>query len=269
MRFEFLGRTPAGEEFDRLVRLVREVAGTSLPYATLEDTLRHSAGVPMTEAAAAELAWRVAGNTARLRSRKAVPPWHVQRLPEWVPAQAVGCRRAADKAGNRGAEFAFRVLAGTPAGHTARRWWSLKMARFVAHEAGYTRPRGRLPPRRPYSQPEQLVGLRLYVMIDPAECGQEPGFSKIAVPATFRAWNVETIGCRLRQLRDFACLAGRSAAEPCHTCPVGFTRCRAATHRADWVLKPCPACGADSWFDPEAASGTCVGCSAAAAYRRD
>ena len=142
------------------------------------------------------------------------------------------------------------------------------MARFFSTEFGFTRARNDTVARFPYSVPEQLVGLRLQLLIDPELSRKEPGFAKVAFTSALSEWNKTTIKCRLRVLPGFECIARRTLSEPCHTCPVGFLRCRAATHRQDWIIKHCPHCDTEAWIDPEVPGNICVACRAQIAYER-
>ena len=268
---EFLGKTPTGTKFARLVSLVREILPGDIDFNTLEDSLRHLAGTRIDEKLLDDFCWRMAGNTRRLKEYRSVPPWHVQKLPEWVPVQVVSARRQRNTKGAVGALMGFRVLAGTSCPKIVYKWWSQKMARFLSQDFGFTRQRGNEPGRFPYAHPEQLVSLRHYVMIDPAECDKEPGFSKVAFSGSMKEWNKNTLVARFRADRDFYCQMEKSAEElPCHRCPLGYVTCRAATHRKDWVQKPCTHCSrADAWFDPEIAGDKCVECVIADVYKRD
>lgn len=265
---EFLGRTVAGPGLARIVDLVLEVLSADIDRLTLTDSLRHLAGKPITFDLLDQTCWRIAGNTQRLKQRRTVPPWHGQRLLEWVPAQVVSCRFQRDRRETIGVTLGFRILTGTPCGLTAYKWWSLKMARYASPRFGYARPRGAALPPLAYSQPSQLVGLRTLLLIHPDYCERAPGFERVAFTAALNAWNAVTLKCRARVMPGFTCVAGRTAAQPCHACPVGFLKCRAATHRADWVQRPCAGCGTDAWFDPERADEVCIACAATEIYIR-
>lgn len=268
---EFLGKTPRGESFRRLVELVQEVLPGGIEFKTLEDSLRHLAGTRIDERLLDAVCWRMAGNTKRLRQRRAVPPWHVQKLPEWVPAQIVSCRRERTSAGKVGARFVVRILAGTPAGLTAEKFYPLKFCRYISQEFGFTRPRGDRHVAFPYAAPEQFVGMRLYVCVEPALSGKEPGFDGLGFPPSLSKWNKTTLKCRFRVQPEFRCQMEVLPADlPCHNCPVGFLKCRAGTHRQDWVERECRECNReDAFFDPESNSELCVDCTIRAAYKSD
>lgn len=267
---ECLNTTPTGDKFDRVVDLVRGVLPGNIDRPTLVDSLRHLAGTFVTEQVLDKVCWRMAGNYKRLKYRKAVPPWHAQRLPEWVPTQIVSCRR--ERKGKKiGARLGFRILAGTPAGLTAYKWWSLKFCRYLSTDFMFSkRPRGRRLAKMPYTAPEQLVGLRVNVRVMPKECGREPGFDSVGFPAASKAWNKTQLSCRFRIEPGFRCKLSLLAHQlACHHCPLGYQSCRAATHKTDWVKKDCPECKQEAFFDPEIQSDACVDCFIRSVYRGD
>lgn len=269
---EFENTAPTGDAFDRLVDLVVEVIGDKVYRPAVVDSLRHLAGTHLDARLIDETAWRMAGNVKRLGQRKPVPPWHGQRLAEWAPAQITSCRRARNGRGVMGARLTVRMLAGTACGLHASRWWSLKMCRFVSADMGWTRQRqgDHVPARFLYSVPEQLVGLRTYVLLTPDLSGREPGFKITAPHPSVRRWNRYVIQARTRSLRGFRCRLKLPDDYPCHKCPIGFENCTAGTHRKDYKTAPCAGCGRnDAWHDPESAADVCVDCEVKNAYRRD
>jgi len=265
---EFLNTTPAADTFKRLVALVMELLPKGIEYKVLEDTLRHLAGMRLDERILDSMCWRVAGNVKRLKQRKVVPPWHIQKLPEWVPVQTTACRRERSSRGKFGARFQFRILAGTPAGLLAEKFWTTKFCRFISENLGFGKHNYNRPTPKSYSVPEQFVGLRLYVCVTPKLSGKEPGFDGIGFPGSCVTWNKVTINCRARTQPGFTCLLKQTAMTlACHTCPIGFLRCRAATHRQDWVKQYCSDCSREAYFNPEVQSDVCVDCTSRAAYR--
>lgn len=255
-----------------MVELILEVLPGEHDYGTVETSVRHMAGVHVDRSTLHKACWRIAGNTKRLKQRRPVPPWHVQRLPEWVPAQIVSCRRQKNSKDKIGGMFGFRILAGTSCPSFVFKWWSVTYCRFISNELGFTRQRGRRPSKYPYTDPEQFVNLRLYLKIDPDECDKEPGFSEIAFNDSMKEWNDVTRKCRQRTQPGFECAMGvQDAAQlPCWKCPIGYQTCRAGTHRLDWEQRHCAHCGEDdAWFDPDAQGDFCVECYAKDLYGRN
>lgn len=268
LTYEFLDKIPKKETFTRFLELVQEILPGTVHLQTLEDSLRHVAGTTMTAEAIDSVAWRLAGNHKRLLDRKAVPPWHVQKFLEWVPVLIINCRKSRNGRGALGATFGFRILAGTSCGLIAYKWWSQKFCRFVAKDLGFTRARGRRASRFPFTAVEQLVNLRMLIRINPDLCNKEPAFDKVSRAVSMKAWNTETVKCRFRAQPSFECLMEKGPDFPCQTCPIGFLRCRAATHRHDWVAKRCEHCKKDdAMFDPEIHGDMCIDCTNKESYR--
>lgn len=234
---------------------------------TVVDSVRHLAGKPFTQAVLEDTCWRLAGNVPRLRERKAVTPWHVQRMPEWVPAQVVSCKTARGSKDRVGGYFGFRILGGTPCPSIAFKWWSFKFCRFVATDFGFSKPSRSRILSAPYVAPEQFVSLRLNLLIDPELCGEEPGFHQIEFSSEHRAWNSKVIKCRFRTDPDFECKMEETPDDlPCHKCPLGFKSCFAGAHREDWVEQHCAGCDQKTWFDPETSKDRCIDCAVQAVY---
>ncbi len=240
---------------------------------TVEESIAALVGTYVDEAIIAETAWRLAGNHRRLRQRKAVPKWHVQKFHEWVPAQVISCRRTRHPRAGMGATVTFRILAGTPAGLGVSKWWSFARCRMHARDFGFSRPpspKAVHPPKFVYSAPEQLVSMRCYLLVTPKASGNEPGFEYAGFPASVKPWNSELIKCRLRTLPQYRCPQGHPQSFPCHKCPIGYINCKPGTHKSDWVEGQCAACGqADAFFDPDVKSETCISCTIKAAYKRE
>lgn len=234
----------------------------------LADSIRAEAGRVLDAETLVALAHRLAGNLARLASCRPVPPWHVQRFPEWVPVQVLGCARARGGKGQMGALFRFKVMAGTPCPRVVLQWWSNRRCLYHARDFGLAvgRARGKTP-RLPYEAPEQFATLRLAALIDPALSRAEPAFAEVKFPAgrSIAGWNRTQLRRRLRL--GFACPEGYPDDFPCHRCHRGYRSCPAGTHRDDYVERPCPLCGLpDAVWDPESPFEGCVDCATYKAY---
>lgn len=277
--------TPRGEEFTRLVQTVlaflpKEFTRDESRRSFVEDSLRHLAGRRMTPELADDTAWRIAGNVPRLKYRP-VPPWQVQRIREWVPLAVTACWRRKVRQ-SLGSTYTFRVLAGSPCPRRVRKWLSQGMCRLLACGAGFEVRRHLREVRYPYQAPQQLVGFRLYGLVDPALCGRDPGFTfPLAVdgtgrvrleqrvfPSGVRAWNRLQLRRTFRVDPGFTCPQGHPPSFPCHFCPVGYLECEAGKHKHNWTSGFCQRCQrADSWFDEELPSDVCVDCFNRDAYR--
>lgn len=267
LQIDYLHKILVGSEFDALIDLVCEVVPTKLNKDIVRASLLDLAGKPITANAITQASWRIAGNTPRLKEGHPVPAWHVQRMMEYVPAQIVSCQLQKNARGNIGALYGFRILAGTPSGLLSFKWWSLKVIRFLSRKFGYSGFRSRDLPKFPYSAPEQLVGLRLLLLIHPDYCDKLPGFDKVTFKPSLSEWNLKVLRRRNRTMPGFVCKAKRTIMQPCHTCNLGFLSCPAGTHRADWIKRECPGCNAVAWFDPDRASTKCIACTTTDIYK--
>lgn len=276
---EFLkpGIVPHGESFIRLVQIVREEVG-EVDWQTLEDSLRFLAGTTLEPGMLKDACWRIMGNIPRFKLRKVVTPWHVQTIREWVPMLVTGCQRMKNSKGKPGAMFTFRVLAGTSCPRIIVKWVSWPMCKMLARGAGFhTRFTQKEALRYPFTDARQLVGLRMYGLVDPDESDRDPGFvfpfeadeqrpgytqlHRCVFPAGVRDYNKEQIRHTFRVDAGYVCPKGFTTALPCHLCKFGFETCRAAKHRKDWIRQPCPECKRpDAFFDPESTGAVCVEC---------
>lgn len=249
--------------------MFHELLDPKLHRPTLEDSIRGLAGTRLTAEVIAATSWRLVGALPRLRERWVVAKWGYQQMPEWVPVQITSCRRERNSKGALGASFAFRILAGTPAGLLTRRWWSLKQCRYFSTELGFHKPaRGEtMNVVRLYTVPEQFVNLHLYVLITPELSGDGPGFDLPAFPTGVRPWNLEIVKRRLRVDAGYGCPQEYPNTFPCHLCPIGYAHCSAATHQRDWVERACPVCNnPKAWFEPDVVD-SCVDCTIQAVYK--
>lgn len=255
----------SGKLFEHFVRTIWEKLPGHVDAAALADSVRDLAGRAISREEMGETAWRMMGNLPRLKARRTVPPWHLQKMREWVPVQITACRRTL-QGHKRGALFTFRILAGSCCPKIVQRFWSLAQCYYFAPDFGFSRPGKQA--RHLFAVPEQFVSLRAYVLVYPELSLDGPGFRELDWPGTIKTHNKEQIKRRFRVDEGYACPIGHPSRFPCHRCPVGYLQCAAATHRKKWVKKRCPECeNAKAFFDPESASKMCVDCTSKRAYR--
>jgi hypothetical protein len=260
---EFEDKIVKGKKFERMLQLFWENIPGDIDLDVLEDSLRHCAGSLMTKELLRDTCWRIAGNIPRLKDKRAVPPWHVQKLPEWVPVQVVGCRPERNKSGRLGSLFEFRVVGGTPCPRCVFKFWSARQAvKFAKEGFGFSRNvYGRDDPAYPFQAPSQLVNLRAYVLLEPEMCGKELGFEELDWPSAVKNWNKQVLKLRFRTHSREKCPNGFPDEFPCHHCAVGFYSCLAGCHRHDWTVRPCKECGnKEALFDPEIKEKICIDC---------
>ena len=261
--FEYLNRNLSLADVKNIAQLVKELVSDNLVEDVLVESMRHLLGKQLQKAGARALSWRITGNVDRLRQQHAVPLWHGQRLREWVPVQIISGHKKFNAKKRLVVDYTFRIIGGTAAGLSTKKTWSIKFCRFIARDFGFSKSGGTRRFRKfPYSSPEQLVGLRLHVLLDPEVSGKEPGFRDIRHTTTTKSFNSEMLGLRFRTNKQFKCLVELPETKmPCHKCYVGFSKCIAGTHKSDWVVGRCNHCNRDEvFFDPERSSDRCISC---------
>jgi hypothetical protein len=270
---EFHNVVVEGPEFNRFVRLIYEAMPGELHWPTLEDSARPFLGTIPTAATLDPFCWRLAGNVPQLRGRRVVLPWQRQFASEWVPFQITAVRRTRSGRGKPGAALVFQALAGTVCPQKLVRFWSLRQCHYLAGDFGFSR-RGRgqqaeAPLKYPYSQPAQLVQLRLYGLVTPELSQREPMFKLVKWPDAIQEYNRHKLRQRFRVDPGYKCPRGFPKTFPCHQCPAGYKQCVAATHADEWVQKPCSACARDkAFFDPGGRPDICVDCAIKASMTR-
>jgi hypothetical protein len=244
--------------------LVADLAEFLRPRGVTADTLFASCqdllGQTLTESLLFTTAWRLAGNLPLLRRGTVVPVWCAQRRSEWLPLEILRCVPARDHRGVPGTQVTFQVLAGTAASLTTTRFWSQQLCKFVARKLGFT-SRFRVKRVMPYSNPLQLVRLRLYGLFTPETCKDRLSFQQLKVTNTQVTHNQAILQVRFRYA---AC--PRNYTHPCHQCAHGYyypveTACAFATHASQWYAADCVRCGLPlRAFDPEQSTTLCMDC---------
>ncbi len=236
---------------------------SGVPYDTLFESVRYMAGRVLTDKEAVRLAWRLAGNLPALVAGQSVPPWAMQRSDEWVPLQVMRIHRTRNAKGKTGIMLTARVLAGTPAPLAVSTFWGLPVAKYVASKIGFSKPWRQYA----YSNPEDIVGLRFYGLIEAARSREKPEFHEVECPASVQKWNRDHV-LKLRLRVGLKCPAEFD--HKCSQCPYGYDRCDAGTHPKTYTIGNCANCGKiDTLFDPdEIASTYCLTCANAARMQR-
>jgi hypothetical protein len=244
------GTVLAGGAVDDLVESLHQAMsghGTVVERLTLHHSVRYLVGRELSRRNLTELAWRLAGNTKRLKGGLPVTPWSSQPEKEWVPIQVSANRyaikkRPHEKHGRSGRTMRFRILAGTSCPMEITQWWSNEKLDVVAYAIGFKRK----APMHKADQSE-LMSLRFLGLIEPSLSPREPGFFHVSCPPSLMTYNRDLI--KKRRRIKFSCPEGYE--HQCHQCPLGVRSCEAATHAADYEEKLCPACGKNWWFDTD------------------
>ena len=258
--------TLQGELFGRFCYALKSILPTGVTSDAVFESVRYLAGRELTPKAAMILAWRLAGNTKRLRAGQAVPPWSHQPADEWVPLLVTRSRTARTRRGAIGTEFAFRVLAGSPCPMTihASDTWKRSVVKMLAGKAGYSAPWGKFP----FHRSSELVGLRIFGLVKAALSGTAPTIFEVDCPSTMVDWNRKhVLYRRFRVNADNLCPRGWK--HPCHKCVVGYKECPAAVHRDTYEKGACNKCGSgQAIFDPESDSLYCIECTVKESLRK-
>lgn len=259
---ELRDRELTPDQFHIFCGLILEGLPSKCYAPAVEDSIRYLAGEFLTKAKLQTVCHRLAGNIERLACRRAVPPWSVQRFQEWVPLQIVGYRPARGKRDRLGALLSLKIMAGTPCPIVIQDWWSPDMCRFMAYRNfGFSRPRGDRDLKYPYTNPLQFTSLRFLGLVQPDKSTKEPSYTNPTFPNHLVEWNKETLRRRFRVDPGYKCPKGHPQHFPCHTCPIGYLKCPAGTHRRNWQKGTCTVCEkADVWIDVDLAKTMCVNC---------
>lgn len=248
--------TITGSELSEIADALRRALPGTVKRDVVFESVRHLVGRKLTAYTAAKLAWRLAGNLARLKAGESVRPW-VGGLsgPEYLPLEAIKATPLRDARNRLGYELSFMVLAGTPAAEKVSRYWTNAQVRWVAMRIGFSAPWGKYP----FHKGTEIVGLRLLVRADPElSRGGVIGFTACEEqPPSFVSWNRKEV-LRFRMHIE-PCPNGWT--HPCRNCAVGYEECRASVHLKTYEQRWCPECQSDAaFFDPELLSHKCVSC---------
>lgn len=217
----------------------------------------------MTDETRRNFAWRIAGNLASLRAGLPLRALPVLRKPEWHPVQVLKTTPAKNRAGVIGDVFTLRIIAGTHCPITIVKFWRYSAVSVLSQSVGFTPRWGKMP----YSSPGQLVGLRLFVLLDPANTRDgRPGFRHIAASSSMVVANRRVLKLRFRV--GACCPQGYDGAKfvDCHRCGLGYRNtgdgaCIAATHPRIYESRLCTRCGKTAAiFDVDVSAVTCLAC---------
>lgn len=209
-----------------------------------------------------KIAWVLAANVQQLQAGKTVSLWTAQLYDEWVVAQcmeAVECRTSYGKVG---AEFTFRILTGSAAAVTVKKFWSRRFCQFLSRKVGFTYDNKALPFRRL----TELVGLRLMFLLESAKSLESVYFDKVDVTSGLLTYNRRLLKARNRI--KFEC--PHKYRHPCVLCPIGYDRCSLAVHSSTYVRRVCEGCKQEGWFEPTSSvSDGCVECQRKERFKRE
>lgn len=242
--------------YDMSKDILAELPDTAVQAAVFS-SVRALAGTTLNEAAAGELAWRIAGNVDLLIDGVPILPWTRQIADEHVPVCVISVQPYFRK-NNSGQLLKCRALAGTPCPMSFSQFLSDNNCRSISRTLGFSAPWGQYP----YSAPAQFVNLLFFAHIEASRSGETPCFAKVSASGSMIKAN--------RQLLEVRCRAApcpRGYDHSCAVCHVGHVDCVYAVHPITYTPQYCNNCKIDSFFDPKDAGLICVRCRAASSRR--
>ena len=268
---KFAHQKLTGAVFRQFVRFVFSQVSIAvqmplLQFDVIQESLRPYAGAELTQTSSVDLMHRLLGNRWTLKENKAVKPYARVEGKEWVPVQimrADACRHS--KKGD-GFNMTFKVLAGFPTLETTTAWWSLAYCRYVAWKmfgmVKTYRPGNRKKETFLYKNGMDLVTLRLFALLDYDKSEKLLVFSELLTTQNLMHWNKEQMRHRARREDKYKCPQNYETSLACNSCPVGYLQCRAGCHPTTYVVKLCPSCATQAYFDESFAQDVCINCCA-------
>ena len=249
-------------DIERLVNSVLSVLPAGVAYDTVFESVRNMAGNPLGRLDAIRLAWRLAGNVKALKEGRPVPPWTAQREDEWVPLQIMRVHKTRNAKDVIGYEVTTRVMAGSPCPLKLSSFWSIRVAKYVSSQIGFSKPWHKYP----YSEPVDMVGLRMYGLIEAARSRGKPEFHEIQCSDSLKQWNRDNV---LKGRLRVGIKCPNEYQHACRVCAIGYDRCQYATHPKTFTVGFCNGCGTENaTFDPDDPSPHCADCAVKARLKR-
>jgi hypothetical protein len=214
------------------------------------DSVRVLAGTKLTQSAAADLAWRLAGNVDKLIDGQPVLKWTRQLDDEIVPVVIESVRPFKRKT-TPGFIFSCRALAGSPCPMVFTQFFSRSSCSAISRTLGFSAPWGAYP----YSTAAHFVNLLFFAHIEAARSREFPSFVTVSASSSMLKVNRKLIEvrCRAKPCPD-------QFEHGCAFCWLGYDQCEFATHPRTYETRDCSACNAEGFFDPVDNGDVCVRC---------
>lgn len=237
--------------------LLRDVCNDilkELPQTASQDALYESirvlAGMPLTQRAAKELSWRLAGNIDKLNNGERVLPWTRQVQDETVPVRVERIRH--DKRRNEnGFVLYLRVLAGSPCPQVFPVFFSRRSCATISKTLGFSAPWGQYP----YSTALHYMGLMFFVAIDAAKSNENIVVGSVSNTDSLVLENRSKIAVRTR-----ARPCPRGYTHECVKCWLGHNECPAAIWPQTLVQRECTQCQKEAFFEHDDTGTVCLNC---------
>lgn len=246
----YIDRSLTGSTPHDVCKDILEVLPASVSEGAVFESVRVLAGTTLTQKAAAELAWRLAGNVNKLQEGVPVFPWVRQIENERVPIR-VEDMRPVKKRNTSGYLLQCRAVGGSPCPMVFPQFISANGCRAISETLGFSKPWGPYPLRTPM----YFVNLLFYAHVEVERSKAYPGFLQISVSSSMLRENREKIEIRCRTKP-----CPQQFSHSCDFCWVGYDNCIAAVHPMTYVARDCPTCNTDGWFNPGESSISCQQC---------
>lgn len=162
-----------------------------------------------------------------------IHPYEFPCRAEWIPMEIYSVRQVPWHHGAVGQELQLYCLAGHPAGHVLPRKVPDRWLSWLAYQVGFSR-------RLPYTDPQNLTGLRFWAYAEPADDPPVYAINKWSVDVKMRRGNQGILKRRLRleiepeKIPDgeeemYAC--PRNHPWYCHECLESVAVCNASCKR--------------------------------------
>lgn len=255
----YIGANVIGETVRDICRDAVKELPDAVSQLAVFDSVRALAGTKLTQRAAADLAWRLAGNIGKLTAGQPILPWTRQLEDEIVPVMVEGVRPF-KRRNTPGFIFSCRALAGSPCPLLFTQFLSRASCGAISQSIGFSKSWGPYP----YHTALHFVNLLFFAHIEAAKSREAPFFSKVSASSSMIQANRERIEVRVR-------------AKPCpdhyeHACVhcwLGYDQCTFATHARTYVSRHCANCNTEGFFDPADTGVMCVRCRYVASHHAE
>lgn len=245
----FYNRVLDAERFEELIAAcghILRLPKRCLP--ALRETLLPFLDKELTERQIETLTVKLAGGYKLLKEGKAIRPYTGVAEPTWVPVEIVSMRYGKPtRSGKTRCEMTVMIMAGAGAGAYVQQQISMKwITTLFATQLGW-------PKFAPRPRHTELV--RMWFTAELINNNNSDTIAQFECAPHQVKYNKS-----LRKQRAEPCINGYRT--QCYRCPIGYIRCERGTHRCDWIIKYCPGCQQESYFDPETiGSRVCLACS--------